>query len=489
MAGFRGVSLPEGVTGSSFLHQTLLDAQRSFPDALGAVSIPADPKRFKTGFDEVLVHFEAARAGSPRRAEIARHVQRAVSSRVRFEDEAGWRSLQDAMSEPATPMGLTRHPTRGPGRLTPQVEARGEVRQGAALRAWLERMCADRMLSEDVVAALGRLLDGEQPLSLAGERFVLLGAGAELSPAATLLAAGAEVLWFDLRPPNDLLERDDLGGVLVVPNRPANLLEDPKSIAATIRAFAADGPVHLGMYAYAGGESQEWRLTAAMNAILRSLPPSVVKSVALLISPTTAIATLAADLDAARTRRQTAPRWRRLLRRAGVLADSHHVAGDVAVARSIVPLQGASYQAAQYVGKILAAEAHAVWGSQLSDPPVPLTVSANVAPITATRSLSHPVFEAGFLCAADWMLYISESCTTRQLQALLMIHDVTRPDAPAAAAQLYEDAAARGAAVFREQAHGGTCAQGFGLEGSIRVAAMIGFMRRPQLLLRLIRGR
>ena len=56
------------------------------------------------------------------------------------------------------------------------------------------------------------------------------------------------------------------------------------------------------MYAYAGGAAQEWRLTASMNAIVRALPKEAVRSVVMLISPTTPGTVSAADAATAEKR-------------------------------------------------------------------------------------------------------------------------------------------------------------------------------------------
>jgi hypothetical protein len=317
-----------------------------------------------------------------------------------------------------------------------------------------------------------------------------MGAGAELAPTRLLLAAGADVLWLDVRdPPASLFERDDLGGTLHIPATPANLLTHPAAIASTIRRFAEDGPVHLGMYAYAGGESQEFRLTASMNGILRSLPASAVRSMALLISPTTASVCSPEDLAVAEARLRTAPAWQRALASVGVLKPAGVRSGDGRVAFAIVPLQGASYQAAQYIGKVMSAETHAVYGPTLGDTPAPMTVSANTAPITNTASLNHPLFQAGFLAAPRWGILISEPATTTELNGLLAIADVTDPSAPGAATQAYATPADRARALFREQVHGGLFAQPYGIYGEIQVAATIGLTQKPSLLGQLITGR
>jgi hypothetical protein len=486
-----GVQLPEGHTGSTFLHALLRHGVDRFPDVFRDVRLTEDPKRFRTSFDEILPRFEAARIASPQRTEIARSMRCEAGEGLRFTTEAGTRPFVEEMRRQAEPLQLIAHQTRGPGHLRPVVTCRGTRREGAALRAWVDTLHHDHLLTEPARQALVRILDqaAGDGLSLAGHRFALLGAGAELAPTELLLAAGADVLWIDLRdPPAELLQRTDLGGTLHVPAGGANLLAAPAEILATVRAFAEAGPVHLGMYAYAGGDSQEWRLTASMNAILRSLPPGAVRSLALLISPTTANAVTAGDREVARHRLDNPSPFRRLLRRAGALRPGHVDSAGGSVARSIVALQGASYQAAQYVGKVLAAEAHASHGPRLDDGLHPLTMSANVAPITATRSLSHPVFTAGFLGAPSWDIFISEPAATRHVNGLLAIHDLTHPDASASADRAYPSTADRARAVFEAQFHGGVFTQPYAVIDGIRLAAVQGLMQKPQLLAGLIRG-
>jgi hypothetical protein len=492
-AHVRGVELPEGRSGSSFLHELLQHAVTQFPAEFSAVRLPSDARKFKDVYGDVLVHFEAARAVSERRVEIALSMRRLAASRLRFVDDAGARSFAEAMATPAAPIALQAVSTRGPGRLAPGVTVGGVRQAGDALRAWLVQANAERIMTDAARVRLMALLDRADSeggtLSLRGERFVLLGAGAELAPTRLLLAAGADVVWFDLRAPSDkLLGRDDLGGTLYVPEQPTNLLTGPMAIAATIRRFAESGPVHLGMYAYAGGESQEWRLTASMNGILRSLVPASVKSMSLLISPTTVAVASPEDVAISDARRRDAAAWKRVFERLGVLKPAGVPCGAVRIPNAIVPLQGASYQAAQYVGKVLSAETHAVYGPALGDAVAPMTVSANTAPITNTASLAHPLFQAGFIAAPEWGITISEPAMTTELNGLLAIADVTDPDAPGAASQPWPTPAARAAALFREQVHGGLFAQPWAAYGEIQVAAGIGLTRKPSLIADLVRS-
>ena len=483
-----GVELPEGASGSTFLFELLASAAVSFPDVFRSVKIPSDARRFRSTFGEVLAQFEAARVASSQRVAIASAMRKRVGERMRFATPEGSSCLKDVLAKRGSPIPVRVIKTEGPRRLVPAVQLDDSGTNVSDLRVWVTATRRQHKMTEAASRALGKILDradADGGLSLAGQRFVVMGAGAELAPTEALLAAGATVLWIDLNEPSKaLLENRTLGGVLHVPSRPCDLLAAPAEIVATIVAFAGTDPVHLGMYAYAGGESQEWRLTESMNAIAAALPSGMVASLSLLVSPTTVTTTHPSDVEAGTRRREQAGSVMRSLGRLGLLGRSHVSSSDASVASAIVALQGASYQAAQYVGKLLAAEVFGVVGINGAGP---MTMSANIAPITATRSLSHPLFEAGFLFAPNFGVWIAKPATTRALHALLMIADVTDPEAPAAATQIYESDAKRAAAIFAEQVHGGVFAQPYAFEAMIRMAAIGGLTKKPSLLARIVR--
>jgi len=173
------------------------------------------------------------------------------------------------------------------------------------------------------------------------------------------------------------------------------------------------------------------------------------------------------------------------LSRAGILTKpGAFVANGVAVGYSTVSIQGLSYQAAQYVSKLCSAEAFANYGNQLqSENPRPLTVSANVAGITRTRSLSHPLFEAAFLGAPRFGVRIFYPETTRALTTLLMLHDLLNTAAPGHASSALAPADKLGA-LQSQQMHGGIYNLPYGLESAIRIAAVLGMGMNPSVLLR-----
>ncbi len=480
----RGVQLPEGTSGSALLHRILGGAAERHPEVFGGPELVGDARRFRSGFAETLVRFEARRAASPERTAIAREMLVETQESLRFVDDGGEKILAEHLSSHAEPLPLDELRLVGAGRMTPRIEHEGRSYVGRSLGDLAETLLERAHATRAACDALHWLAAsfGEEQIDLGGRRFAILGAGAELSPVPLLLEAGADVLWLDLtEPPEGLVKDSQLSGRLFVPRGAANILEQPAEIAATIEAFAGSSPVHVGLYAYAPGQSQEWRLAAAMNAIVRSLPAGVADSVGLFVSPTSPAVIQPEDEEAAARRLDEAPLWQRALRAAGRLPDGPFEYEGTVVSRAVVPLQGASYQAAQYLAKLLASEVWALHGNDLEGAGTPLRVSANTAAITRTRSLSTPIFEAAFLGAPSFGVATLAPETTRWLNGLLVLHDLLAdpPDA--------DSAAERARALHAQQVHGGIYALPYALDPAITAAALIGLGRRPALLASLLR--
>ena len=183
------------------------------------------------------------------------------------------------------------------------------------------------------------------------------------------------------------------------------------------------------------------------------------------------------------TRRQQRPTWealcdglRLLGQGGGALSGTSQSAASqtqaAAVTRTVVTIQGASYQAAQYLGKILMAETWSTSG-QLGGTGQALRVSANTAAITRTRSLAHPVFTAAFGGAAAMAV---ETMTPRQssrLNGMLAVSDWLQEELPVPG---------------QIRVHGGIHTLPYPLESALRIAAGIGFARSPRLLRGLFGG-
>lgn len=491
-----GVALPQGETGSGFLHRLLTEATERFPDELSSARLPRSAGAFKSDYANPLTRFEAARAGSPKRVEIARFLAGRMHEALRFRSSSGEVSLSEHLAaETAAPKLTTRGPDEGEGKpgLRVEVPFEGRVHRGSEARALVDRLFHEHHLSEAARRALQWSIAHIEDthggsLDLRGERFALLGAGAELAPTPFLLAAGATVLWIDVTPPERASKHHAEAlshGTVVTAEGASDLLAHPHAIAAAVRRFAEEGPVHLGLFAYAPGSGRELRLAAAMDAIARALGPSVLRSVAMYISPTSPAEAQPEDLDVARSREARRPPWQALLERTPALTGpGHFTHGDASVARAVVTLQGPTYQAAQYLAKVCSAEVLAVDG--LAEKKV--TVSANVAGITDTRSLAHPLFQAAFVGAPSFGVRIFEPDTTRALATLLLLHDLRNPQAPGSATRGDVPPATRAKELRAQQLHGGVFNMPWIFEHAVRNAAVIGLAKKPSLLFSRTKG-
>jgi len=468
-----GIGFVDAGSATAHLHAALLAAVSRFPGELDAAAVPDDPAAFRTSYPEVLPRFEAARAGSGRRGEIARVVVAAAAQRlVMYPDRT---PIVDAVARTAEPLPMEVRRGDGSSRLRPRVPLDGTAHEGRALVDAVSAMVARGSATPSVAEAIAWLVEeaGSDGVDLSGRRIAMLGAGAELAPTRLWLEGGADVLWIDVAdPPAELLERDDLSGTLRWVPGGTDLLTDPHRVRATIEEFAGSERIDLGLYAYAGGHAREWRLTAAMNAIVDTLPPGLVQGVAMLLSPTTCGVLTEAELAGEAARRAEAPRWLRTLDRMHALGkgDGHATIGTTAANRGIVSIQGGSYQGAQYVGKMLTGE---VWAS--ADPAI--NVSVNTAGVSLTGSLQHPVFEIAFAGARALGVETFLPATTAALNGLLTLRD--RLD-PAAAERSLDE-------LFTTRVHGGIYVAPYPIDPALRVAAGIGVMKDPRRIGALIR--
>lgn len=476
------VELKPGTRASELLYEVLERAREAHPGPFEGLRWPKDAKAFRKQYAAALIAFEKRRVASPERAAIAKTIVDASRDAMVYSEGEEHTPLAEYLEEPGRALVPETLQLKQSAGLVPEVTFQGRHYQGPQLAEladrWLEEHWMTPSAHEGIRWTLDQAMQGpEGRADLVGHKIVCLGGGAELSPTRAMLRAGADVLYLDVRPPSEELLNDPRvsGTITFVPGG-ANLLTQPREIAATIRAFAGDDPVHIGMYAYSGGAAQEWRLTAAMNAIVRSLPPALVRSLVMLISPTTPGSVSAEDAATAGARK----RWFLSPLALGRSPSAAGQSGELPnrISHSIVGLQGVAYQAAQYIGKMMAAEVYATYGSD--DRSEGLTISAPVAPITKTASLKHPLFDAGFEGAELFGILVSEPQPTRVMCALLAFHDLLRPDAPSRREGL--SPRERLAAIMGEQIHGGVFAQPHGLEREIMAAAVAGLAKKPSLL-------
>lgn len=464
-------------SATSVFHAVLIDALETYPESLSRVGLPEQSGVFKKRYGQVLPRFEAARVGGGERLGIARRLVSKLKQRISWQDDQGERPLDEALTEPAEPLALQSHCFAGKSGWKPSLLYRGErwgsdrlAELGAAL---VERGMASKAVGEALCWLASDVMDGGV-LDLSGRKIVILGAGAEMAPTRFWLEAGADVLWLDVvPPPEEWREIASMAGRLFWPEENVDLLSRPQEVLATIRAFGDGQPLDLGLYAYAPGHARELLLAATMNAIVDALPRERLSSVTLLVSPTTPTALGPDDLAAMRRRFETRPGWEAILAGIGLFGRGGGFAESGAgyATRTVVAIQGGSYQAAQYLGKVMVAECWAAQREEAEEPQ--LRVSANTAAITRTRSLDHPVFAAAFGGAAAFGVETFAPRLSRRLNGLLAAQDWLNPRMPVPGTV---------------RVHGGIHTLPYPLDPPLRVAAAIGFARSPRLLRGLIGG-
>ncbi len=483
-----GVILP-GLTASALLHGLLISARLRFNDTFRPLVFPRDSHVFRSTYPEAILAFESLRIASPERAEIARFLVEKSHRWILLRSGGVERPLADSLWElpPALPLETT--PLRGHGRWQPVVPYAGRSYAARDLLALGELLVSRDLATQPVAEALAWLaanaLDAQGRLDLAGRRFAVMGAAAEIAPTPLLLAAGADVLWLDVSPPPEKwLTDDSLSGRITRGAGIGDLLTQPRESAAAIAHFASAGAVDCGLFAYAGGGGREWRLGATMNAIVDAVGPERVRSASVYVSPTHPAALSPQELAMAARRSLAMPGWQRALGMVGALGKPGQGGiPEARLQRSVVAIQGASYQAAQYVEKILAMERWAAYGVAAEGGEA--VFSANVAPITRTRSLEHPMFAAAYLGCGAFGVETFASETTRPLGALLMLHDLLNPkaiDAPSGS----RAGSLQGR--FTQRVHGGVYGLPFDLQAMLVAAAVIGFAKKPGLLGGFLRG-
>ena len=458
----------------SVLHQSLMDATACYPCAFGALTLTDDLPKFRRHYPQILSSFEALRLASPDRADIARRLITQFQAQVAWRVDSSEVTLSEAMMLTAPPLRLLSHSFPGESGWVPDLAYQGRQWEASNLAELSELLLARNVITHAAMDSLKWLcnngFDQQGRLNLGGRKIAVLGAGAEMAPTRLWLEAGAHVLWLDTRPPpKEWFDLPALAGRLSWSSTSVDLLTQPQAVLATLIDFADGAPIDLGLYAYAPGQAREVRLTASMNAVVEAMPSALLGSVTLLVSPTTPTALNERDLAAMQGRLGSRAGWETWCDRLGLLGANGGAVreADLGVIRSVVSIQGGSYQLAQYLGKVLQAQQWAEQGQTAAEHPTPLRVSANTAAITRTRSLDHPVFAAAFGGAAAMGVETLTPSQSRALNGLLTVHDWLHPRLPTPGLV---------------RLHGGIHTLPYPLESALRVAAAIGFARRPRLL-------
>lgn len=480
-----GINLPQGSTGSQLFLSILRDA------SAGTSLAPlAEALNKSTLLGDGLLGFEGARMAlpAPERVDAAERIVRLSHERLIYEEEGGRQiPLAEYMATRAEALPVV---TRLLGNETSDIRRipyEGAVYEGQRIQELAEALENSNKITAAACDALA-WMSGFDASLLEGRKFVVLGGGAALAPTELLLRAGAHVLFIDRTPAPEFLAKLNVhSGVITYTEQPADLLTQPRQIAATIEAFA-DGPVDIGAFAYAEGDARDWRLAASMNEIIGSLPPSLVESIGMYVSPTSVVEAAPEDVNHAEMRwerRSASEKWREiyfpripLLGRR--LQRNHLESHGRFLPRSIVGLQGAGYQATQHIEKRLAAEVYATRGTRRGERH-PVTTTASIAGITETPSIQK-AFGPGLKGAGRIKLTTYPMEVTRWLSGLIYLQGVLDTKAVGSKTNPFEDENEKARRLHSVQVHGGIYSYLYDIQGGIALATAIAVARDPREL-------
>jgi hypothetical protein len=461
-------NLPEGVefprkqgaapSASVVLSQFMAEARQQFPEVFSQRIALGEPCRFANPLINEIAQFEVTRGSSPQRRKIAQFIADLTQKEFAFGVGRESSSLEDAARIACAPMPLV---TRQWSSEISEPKLRlvhldREFVGRAAITEWFDSMHDAGLMTNPAREGLTWAIERSDDVGwiehhLHGEKFALLGGTAELSPLGELLAAGADVFTTSRsdKKPEELIAQDiaqnSPAGRLFYASEGSDLLKQWPAIANTIiENFSEGRKIHVCALAYAGGQGQEWRLSAAMDAVIRRIRAAgLLASVTYYLSPSviTEISAQTAELSEARFRKSYTVAKRVLNTIAlGCLWQPNviEVAGR-RWSKSMLSMQGASYIGANLFGKIYPAEFYSETFDNTGDP---IVVSANVGPISWTRSTNVEATRAILSHLGDFGIHVFESAATRKLMYLLMIHD------------LFRVPRSRGA-LFEKQIHGG----------------------------------
>ncbi len=433
-----GVVFPETGSGrstSALGRAVVADALRKI-DPLGSRAAEAETswrRQYATHFRRLV---EAGLLSREAAVTIARNGLASVNERMKFSTADGELGLAEAVARPVAAPLATRTIT-GTGTAEEEfvLPYRGERLRGAALLRRLDAWVEAGIMEPSCADAVRLVIDNPQWLSATGRRFVVLGAGAEMSPLTALLRWGADVVAVDL--PRPAIWQRLVGtarryaGRLHVPVAPAghdldagaglgaDLLHDLNRIAEWLGGL--DRPLVLGNYAYADG-ALHVRVTAAVDALTKHLLARRSNiALAYLATPTDVFAVPTEAVDEATRRwseREGIGRIRRPLQVATggrLLTRNYPPGADPGINDALVMQQGPNYALAKRLQRWRATQARADG----------VPVSLRVAPATRTRSVvKNRLLAAAFAGAHRFGIEVFEPATSNTLMAALLLHDL-----------------------------------------------------------------
>lgn len=378
---------------------------------------------------------------------IARAGLTSMRSRLVFRREGEERPLEGALEVDLKP-SLSTATIEGQSEPLRElvVPYAGELLRGDGLRRRLGSWVDAAIIEPSAAEAVGAVIEHPEWLQMDGTRAAVLGAGAETSPLGALSSWGAEVIALDLPRPavwERLLEtarhgagrvhlpvRDGAAGGDLAQRAGADLIADLPEIAAWLRTLAADGPLVLGVYAYADG-ALHVQATAAADVLASDLSSGGHDvAVAYTGTPTDCYLVPGEVVEGSIARRTGRGLRRafedrlRVASRGRLFAPAYPelVHGEDGrewgVADGLVGKQGPNYALAKRLQR---------WRSTVARSEG-RPASFNVAPSTWTQSVTkNKLLAAGYHGARHVGMEVFAPETMRTVMTALMVHDLHRP--------------------------------------------------------------
>ncbi|MEF3273001.1 MAG: hypothetical protein K6356_01155 [Chloroflexus sp.] len=498
-AGLQFVTAPNGKRSSTHANQAICQA------ALASVHIPAaqavlyDPQ-WRTRYPQYLrLLTETAVTCAEQTLTIATNGLAAAWQQVEFIRDGVARPLAEAMhTRQSASIRSVELSGSGPTSIEPwSLPYRGQRLQGEALRVQIAHWEARGIIEPSCARALQRVIDHPEWLDLSDRTLVLLGAGAEAGPLATLAHWRANIIAIDIPDParwHRIAQIISAGNArLIAPilqsdgNRPpdtewiqlagVDMLTHAPEIAAWLQSFQI--PLDIATLAYLDGE-RHLRVALAMDAIFATVSAALPGVTLMSMATPTDIfavseATAQAALHNAAAAHPIGPIATPIIRAlsGGQLLQPHlrelltsSNGKHYGIVDCLFLEQGPNYAMAKRIQQWRALIARAS-GQR---------VSINVAPPTMTQSvIKHPALRAGYNGAGLFQVEIFAPETTGALMAALWVHDLHNPDCAAHPAYHLDHPLE----LLTENAnHGGLWRSGFLPRTALPLAALVGMWRR-----------
>lgn len=340
----------------------------------------------------------------------------------------------------------------------------GDDLSGEDLRKQVNQWVAYGTIETDAANAICELIDESGHCNLSDLTFVLLGATSAMGPLHTLLKHGATIVAVDINRPgtwqrllgavkdsngriifpvakNDDAKNDEIQTLLrrdrevelddwissIAQYAGCNLLAHAPEISRWICHLVDDGTipqsgrVAVGNYTYLDSELHV-RLSVACNGIIDNLCTKCPHAaVCFLCTPTDCHVIPEEAWEAAGKNQAKSPFWQKMLASLGMLGSNQldpvkGVGGDYYLVDGIVPQQGPNYALAKRMQHWMAVKQRAAGH----------TVASNVAPSTATISVTHNwLFKAAYGGMHHFVpMEVMWQETSNGLMGALLIYDL-----------------------------------------------------------------